>query len=410
MTQNIRLIHGWGRIFDWTPEEKWQHLQEIMTENTNTRLVLFGATEHDHVFNCFDQLCESDQQGFPDLKPILNKLAELKRLSGNTLEWVTGANQIHGQPITHIQRIDPEYTMLKTHTFVDNPVMYDRVYHYGTFWLNYGFNGILEVDKKTGQIQSPILVKQVNQPIEHLFICKNAHPHHHRCAMLDALALHDLIEPNLVTFASNHMEHTDWTQSLGYDWNTWTPESLSIEHTKEDQWYGVPTQYAKTWLEIVCESSVKAEFFTEKTVKPLLYEKPFVILGPPGMNATLKKWGFKLYDEIFDYEFDNISDYRVRALHIAQQLADWQQELNKQPQRVYDLKKRMVQKTRYNLIHFLELVLEDKHIDPDLREILNCLPNEQNYDHQQLINVHDNLKNGRRLANIILKTIRSRAR
>ena len=409
MTKEIRLFYGWGKLFDWSPKRKWEYLQEIMTENTNTRLILFGASEHDHVFNSFNQLCDDGGDGFMDMKPILNKLSELKSLSGNTLEWVTGANRLPShKPVNHAERLDPDQQLSRLYSFTDNPIMFDRVHNYGTFWLTYGFNGILSVDNQTGRITSPILVKQAREPVEHLFICKNANPHYHRCAMMDALATHGLIEDNLVTFAS--MEHSDMNLSNDYEWHTWQPESLSIEHDLEDQWYGIPVKYAQTWLELVTESDVRSEFFTEKTVKPLLYEKPFVILGCPGINHSLQDWGFKLYDEIFDYDFDNISDYRVRAQAIAQQLADWQHILRKHPERIQKLRHRVADKARYNLINLLEIIMSDKYVDPDLKQILECLPLEHNYDAPQLINVHNNNKNGRRLANIILKTIKDRTR
>ena len=51
---------------------------------------------------------------------------------------------------------------------------------------------------------------------------------------------------------------------------------------------------------------------SEKTVMPLLYKKPFIALAKVGHHAFLQQYGFKLYDELFDYSFDLIEDLQER--------------------------------------------------------------------------------------------------
>ena len=48
--------------------------------------------------------------------------------------------------------------------------------------------------------------------------------------------------------------------------------------------------------------------FTEKTVSALLSRRPFVIVGAAGCLRTLKKKGYKTFDNIFDESYDNIVD------------------------------------------------------------------------------------------------------
>ena len=52
---------------------------------------------------------------------------------------------------------------------------------------------------------------------------------------------------------------------------------------------------------------------TEKTWKPIVYGKPFLIFGAQFFQAKLKDIGFKLFDSIIDYEFDTEPDAEKRA-------------------------------------------------------------------------------------------------
>jgi len=56
-------------------------------------------------------------------------------------------------------------------------------------------------------------------------------------------------------------------------------------------------------------------FITEKVWKSMLYERPIIIWGQPGVNNYLKEMGFKLYDNYFDLTFDNEID-PAKRLHL----------------------------------------------------------------------------------------------
>jgi hypothetical protein len=54
-------------------------------------------------------------------------------------------------------------------------------------------------------------------------------------------------------------------------------------------------------------------FYSEKTYKPIFYMQPFVIYGQQGINRYLKEnLGFKLFEEEFDYSFDDEADPYIR--------------------------------------------------------------------------------------------------
>ena len=56
-----------------------------------------------------------------------------------------------------------------------------------------------------------------------------------------------------------------------------------------------------------CNDSV---FFTEKTFKEIIFRRPFLMLGAKNQYKFFKKLGFVLYDEIFNYDFDDADNLK----------------------------------------------------------------------------------------------------
>ena len=104
--------------------------------------------------------------------------------------------------------------------------------------------------------------------------------------------------------------------------------------TKDENWItnnaGVKAnlEFQSThWAEIISETiyyfsinPVKSDntflYFSEKTFKPLSLGYPFIGLLLPNSFKKIKEFGFKLFDEIFDYSFDSIvnDDDRMKAI------------------------------------------------------------------------------------------------
>ena len=82
----------------------------------------------------------------------------------------------------------------------------------------------------------------------------------------------------------------------------------------------VPEEYLYSPIELVGESYTdKGCCLTEKVLKPLYYKKPFISMASKGYHTFLKNQGFYLYDELFDYSFDN-SSFKVRFNSIMDQI------------------------------------------------------------------------------------------
>jgi hypothetical protein len=70
----------------------------------------------------------------------------------------------------------------------------------------------------------------------------------------------------------------------------------------------VPLEYIQSCMDLVTESYVfESIMLTEKTFKPIVLRKPFLLLSARNSHIFLKKIGYELYDEMFDYSFDDKS-------------------------------------------------------------------------------------------------------
>ena len=92
--------------------------------------------------------------------------------------------------------------------------------------------------------------------------------------------------------------------------------SISLSHI-------VPISvYNQTAYSVVAETNLDDDyvFFTEKTVKPLLARRLFLISGNRYSLKTLKELGFKTFDTIIDETYDTVADYQQRTTMMLHQL------------------------------------------------------------------------------------------
>lgn len=63
-------------------------------------------------------------------------------------------------------------------------------------------------------------------------------------------------------------------------------------------------------------------YLTEKTFKPIIMKRPFVIVGAPGSIQQLHKLGFKTFDRFWDEAYDNILDSNQRLSAVLKIVKD----------------------------------------------------------------------------------------
>jgi hypothetical protein len=73
-------------------------------------------------------------------------------------------------------------------------------------------------------------------------------------------------------------------------------------------------------MNLIAESQADIPFLTEKTFQQIIYKRPFLTMAGAGIYKDMDKLGFKRYDEIFDYSFDEVEDSMERGLMIIDQV------------------------------------------------------------------------------------------
>ena len=158
-----------------------------------------------------------------------------------------------------------------------------------------------------------------------LFCCLQHRPHAHRINAMSALCATGLNKKGLCTFANSP---NTWEQFMGYldsECDILRSETQQILRLApglkfdnlqsrchrgawqdtQDGFDPVISDYADYLFDIVVESTTQSVFFTEKTLKPIFWGKPFVILGSNSQNTILRDLGYETFNEYFDLSSDS---------------------------------------------------------------------------------------------------------
>jgi hypothetical protein len=114
---------------------------------------------------------------------------------------------------------------------------------------------------------------------------------------------------------SDHIFETDGLEFL--------PESSYTHSVHQVKYHGykmnlsqiVPCSiYNNCYYSLITETNAVNEFnfFTEKTVKPVLAKRLFVVIAGQGFLKTLKSYGFKTFDTVIDESYDLEPDHATR--------------------------------------------------------------------------------------------------
>lgn len=190
-----------------------------------------------------------------------------------------------------------------------------NIHYYETFWFSKVRLELLNHKKERNE--SSTLSDYIYSDISYKFICLNYKPHNHRCMIVDLLAKYDLLRDNAVSWNQkyDHASKDNEVVPLGYDFKYWTPRPLKLSENMEKHWFDqfeFPLEYSNSFCQLVTETSMTMPVVTEKTCMSLFHMKPFLVAGCKGYHKVLERLGFKLYTEIFDYQFDSINDHETR--------------------------------------------------------------------------------------------------
>ena len=114
--------------------------------------------------------------------------------------------------------------------------------------------------------------------------------------------------------------------------------------------------YNDSWFSIITESESEREYFTEKTAKPLLGKRLFVLFGGAGMLRSLRSQGFQTFGSVIDESYDDIQDTRQRFA------AAWQQVEYLSRVNMIDIYEKILPVLEHNQRLMLEISWKDRMI------------------------------------------------
>ena len=163
----------------------------------------------------------------------------------------------------------------------------------------------------------------------------NAHPHYMRLALVNYLYKEKIVDTcHLSWLPSSHdgylVQKTDLMGEWYFDYNKVKILDLNLTEVRTDKYETVDKFYyltdslidigIETYSTWVFQHEKDNRFITEKTWKPYLFGKIGFQFNYAGYYSDLEEFGFKLYDEIFDYSFDKIKDDKIRFKEYCKEL------------------------------------------------------------------------------------------
>ena len=124
----------------------------------------------------------------------------------------------------------------------------------------------------------------------------------------------------------------------------------------------LPVEVFMTNCDVVTESYLNDDsvFFTEKTFKEFIYKRPFLLFGAKNQNTFMKKLGFELYDEIFDYEFDTLNTVEQRFNAFCKQIDRY---IDMKPEKLEKILTCLDDKIEHNFNHLLNEYKKSENIN-----------------------------------------------
>ena len=246
-------------------------------------------------------------------------------------------------------------------------------YLLGNFETQYQFNFISTLLPKYFQLYD---VKDLElTDAKYLYMNLNRKPRQHRAEFVDKLKKENLVNFGLVSLGKNEIAYSKKStndecllvdQDPDYDiqGNWGMDDSFGIVH--DIHTLGNLQFWSSHFLNIVGETEFNPwdpMFITEKTWKPILGLRPFVINGQTKIYQYLRDNGFKTFESYFNnIELENIPEYQVHDSII--EVIKFLTTLNKS--QLHELYEKMKPDLIFNRNRFFEFASEQKYLIENL--------------------------------------------
>lgn len=241
-----------------------------------------------------------------------------------------------------------------------------NVHLWDTYWL-YKTYSLL---KTQGLINQRKEQRENHSQLKYHFIMMNNRAHDFRCKLIDTVAERDLLK-----YAAVSWNNVDPFLMQNYKFQHFHGKEMVLDddYKTTGGQYSLPDQYYESFAQLVSESTPDYLFFSEKISTALIAGKPFIAAAAPGMHRYLKdELGFKLYDEIFDYTFDDELDMSKRWSMIAD---NFRRLCNYSLIDLAELRSRIHNKVEFNQYRAKEIVFDLNFMPNPIKKCLEMYKN-----------------------------------
>ena len=248
-------------------------------------------------------------------------------------------------------------------------------------WKTYWFGAEVCLDFRTDGTERDDNCQFNLRPPEKLVSCflNNGHKMHRVC-MMRSMVNNGLLDKGIFRFCNSDTAWVKFLSQVNMEREHGGPHISLLDSLlpymnnlfSQRKWgsagvtgVGFDQDYHLGCIDIVGASNVEVPMFCEKTARPLLFGKPFFLVGPPGINNMLTEMGFELYDEIFDYSMDNYvrhgsnrkayTDYYDKMLRPVY-------DLDGTPKCIKHITDITKEKTQYNQKRIVDIIFDDSFI------------------------------------------------
>lgn len=240
------------------------------------------------------------------------------------------------------------------------PVNFDKEYFSVVEWYEYRGYDIMNFGyiENYYSFNNPILTNPTK-----LFTCYNNRPDRYRTYTIDQLAKFKLLHDGIVTY--RHFtevlpkQDPNFVLADEFIYYNGTPRLVDEDDFVLHRGYtpnDLPRNYLDGLVDLVTESRIDpGEFFlSEKTNKPLLAQKPFLVVSCQYYHKWLKEYyGIEPYTELFDYRFDEFEKMEHRVIGVVKNINRLREEYNT-PADYANLIKKLKPKLEHNLNIYLK--------------------------------------------------------
>jgi hypothetical protein len=248
----------------------------------------------------------------------------------------------------------------------ENLIKNFKILYWPTYLISHTYDGLKDLYLSPRGLDGPLNVENlsIKNNFTKLYLNLNNKSRYHRCLMMDQLYSNNLFEFGINSW-NQKMDECGLNdilinEDLNYKFKHWKEKYINVDGYRIKE-FGFKDEYTDIIIESSCfmslvgESSMYLPFVTEKTYRPILLKHPFLCYGAKNQNKEILKFGFELYDEIFDYEFDSEPNINDRILGVIDNLNNLKNE------NYYDLYKKIEPKLEYNKNRALKIRENDEY-------------------------------------------------